>query len=134
MIKGALSLDNPRETHQTTTTVQIGSRNMVIAYVLWFFLGQLGLHRFYLGRTGSAIVQLILGLVGYMTFAIFGLGLLFLIPLWIWLFIDIFLIPGMSSGGPLMSTTTTTTILTAATETTSTTLEGPSDPPGNAES
>ncbi|MFD1954339.1 TM2 domain-containing protein [Paenibacillus thailandensis] len=37
-------------------------KNMVIAYVLWYFLGILGGHRFYMGRIGSAVAQLILSL------------------------------------------------------------------------
>ena len=35
-------------------------RNKYIAALLAFFLGTLGIHRFYLGRTGSAIAMLIL--------------------------------------------------------------------------
>ncbi|NMM54019.1 TM2 domain-containing protein [Paenibacillus aquistagni] len=37
-------------------------KNMVIAYVLWYFLGLFGGHRFYMGRTGSAVAQLILSI------------------------------------------------------------------------
>lgn len=54
------------------------------AYLLWFFFGVFGGHRFYLGYTGSAVVMLILGL----TF--FGL-----IITAVWALIDAFLIPGM---------------------------------------
>ncbi|HEX9955388.1 MAG TPA: TM2 domain-containing protein [Allosphingosinicella sp.] len=35
-------------------------RNRIVAALLAFFLGPLGIHRFYLGRTGSAIVMLVL--------------------------------------------------------------------------
>ncbi len=69
-------------------------RSLVLAYVLWFFLGQLGIHRFYTGRVGSGIAQLLLGVIGYLTAWIL-IGWLFLFILWIWWFIDIFLIPGM---------------------------------------
>lgn len=55
-------------------------KNLVVAYLFWFFLGFFSAHRFYLGQTGSAIIQLILN------FLIIGL---------IWTFIDVFLIPGM---------------------------------------
>ncbi|HEY0084748.1 MAG TPA: TM2 domain-containing protein [Allosphingosinicella sp.] len=35
-------------------------RNKIVAALLAFFLGPLGIHRFYLGRTGSGIVMLVL--------------------------------------------------------------------------
>lgn len=38
----------------------VNDRNKVIAALLAFFLGTLGIHRFYLGRTGSAIAMLVL--------------------------------------------------------------------------
>ncbi len=49
-----------------------------IAYVLWFFLGSLSMHRFYLGKWGTGLLYLF-------TFQLFGIG-------WI---IDLFLISGM---------------------------------------
>ena len=49
-----------------------------IAYVLWFFLGCLSMHRFYLGKWGTGILYLLTG-------QLFGIG-------WI---IDLFLISGM---------------------------------------
>lgn len=60
-----------------------------VSYLLWFFLGGLGAHRFYLGRTGSAAGQLALGLLGWLP--------LFLgwMVLGVWLLIDAFLIPDM---------------------------------------
>lgn len=59
------------------------------AYLLWFFLGGFGAHRFYLGRTGSAVAQLMLGLLGWIP--------LFLgwMALGIWWIIDAILIPDM---------------------------------------
>ena len=65
-----------------------------VAYVLWFFLGGLGAHRFYLGSTGPAIVQLIMFVLGWLTVILF-VGFLLLIPLGIWVLVDAFLIPGM---------------------------------------
>ena len=52
----------------------------VVAYLLWFFLGWLSGHRFYLGRPVSAVVQ--------------SLSYLILIGV-IWWIIDAFLISGM---------------------------------------
>lgn len=57
--------------------------------MLWFFLGGLGAHRFYLGRTGSAIAQLALGLLAFPT------AFITLLPLGLWLLADLFLIPGI---------------------------------------
>src|SRR5262245_27778983 len=34
-----------------------------VAYVLWFFLGGIGAHRFYLEQTGTAVAQLIICIV-----------------------------------------------------------------------
>lgn len=42
-------------------------RNKYVAALLAFFLGPLGIHRFYVGKTGSAIAMLVL------TFTFFGL-------------------------------------------------------------
>lgn len=64
------------------------------AYLLWFFLGGLGGHRFYLGRTGSGIVMAVLFILGWLTLAL-GVGMLLLIIVGIWALIDAFLIPGM---------------------------------------
>ncbi|WP_347862120.1 TM2 domain-containing protein [Salimicrobium sp. PL1-032A] len=72
----------------------MNERSIILAYVLWFFLGQLGIHRFYTGRTGSGIAQLLLGVFGWATTGIL-IGWFPLALLWVWLFIDIFLIPAM---------------------------------------
>lgn len=66
-----------------------------IAYVLWLFLGTLGVHRFYLGRTGTGIAQLVLSLVGWAT-AILLVGFVFLAVVWVWVIVDAFLIPSMT--------------------------------------
>lgn len=59
------------------------------AYLLWFLLGWFGAHRFYLGQTGTAVAQLLLGLFGWIPF---GLGWM---VLFVWWLVDAFLIPGI---------------------------------------
>lgn len=74
--------------------IMVAKRNILLAYILWLFLGQLGIHRFYTGRIGSGIAQILLGVIGWATtWILIGWGLL--IILWIWLILDIFLIPSM---------------------------------------
>ncbi|WP_035714843.1 TM2 domain-containing protein [Azorhizobium doebereinerae] len=55
--------------------------SLVLAYLFWFFLGIVSAHRFYLGRPGTAVLQIL-------TFFI-GIGFL-------WLLVDVFLIPGLA--------------------------------------
>ena len=52
-------------------------KSKLIAYLLWFFLGVFGVHRFYLGKVGSGILYLF-------TLGVFGIG---------W-FIDLFTLGG----------------------------------------
>ncbi|GAM25498.1 hypothetical protein SAMD00019534_086730 [Acytostelium subglobosum LB1] len=53
-------------------------KDILVAYLLWFFLGVFGVHRFYLNRPCSGVLYLF-------TLGVFGIG---------WL-VDICLIPGM---------------------------------------
>ncbi len=53
-------------------------RSIPVAYILWFFLGLLGVHRFYCNRVLSGLLWLV-------TLGLFGIG---------WL-VDLFIIPGM---------------------------------------
>jgi len=73
----------------------ISHSSRLVATLLCLFLGQFGVHRFYMGRVGSAVGMLVLGILGWSTLWIFGLGLIFLIPVWIWAVIDfIFVVSG----------------------------------------
>ncbi len=75
-------------------TFQAQKKSTGAAYLLWFFLGGFGAHRFYLGQTGTAIAQLVLFVLGWLTFIVV-IGMFLLIALGIWLLVDAFLIPGM---------------------------------------
>jgi TM2 domain-containing membrane protein YozV len=55
-----------------------------VAYLLWFLLWPFGAHRFYLGRTGTGIV-----------FVVLSITVVGLIVSGIWAFVDLFLIPGI---------------------------------------
>ena len=80
-------------TEQQPPIVRV-EKSMLAAYLLLIFLGQFGLHRFYLNKPGSAIAQLLLAIVGWATSWI-GIGFVFLGILGIWVFIDLFLTVGM---------------------------------------
>ena len=74
---------------------QSAKKSAGIAYLLWFFFGGFGIHRFYLGRTGSGIAMLILLVLSLILLAI-GIGVFGLIAVGIWVIVDIFLIPGIA--------------------------------------
>ena len=60
-------------------------KSVGIGYLLWFFFGAIGGHRFYLKQTGTAVAMLVISptLVGLIVTAI-------------WALVDAFLIPGMA--------------------------------------
>ena len=60
-----------------TRATPVNDRNKYVAALLAFFLGPLGIHRFYLGRNGSAVLMLVMSI----TFV----GLLLTIP---WSIVD----------------------------------------------
>ena len=59
----------------------VGKRKKT-AGLLGIFLGFFGVHRFYLGYTEIAFIQIVLGVLGFATFGITTLGA------WIWAIID----------------------------------------------
>jgi TM2 domain-containing membrane protein YozV len=64
-------------------------KSTAVAYLLWFFLGGFGAHRFYMGRTGSAFGMLGLCL-GSTLLSPFLIGLLGFPVLFIWWLMDAF--------------------------------------------
>jgi len=84
--------------------VDISSKSRLAATLLVWFLGIFGAHRFYLGKTGTAIAMLVLG-ISYLLFYVLGialaaaplivLGVLCIVAVGIWAFIDfIFAVSG----------------------------------------
>ncbi|MGB7372126.1 TM2 domain-containing protein [Erythrobacter sp.] len=72
------------------------SRNVGLAYLLWFVCGQFSVHRFYCGQKDSAIIQMSLWIGSLVTlFIIPPIGLVGFAVWLIWIFIDLFRIPGM---------------------------------------
>ena len=70
-------------------------KSALLAYLLLFVLGGFGAHRFYLGRTGSAVAMLVIWLLSWLLLAVV-IGVFGLIAVGIWLIVDAFLIPGMT--------------------------------------
>jgi TM2 domain-containing membrane protein YozV len=46
----------------------VGDKNKIAAALLAFFLGVLGVHKFYLGRTTAGVIMLIGGTLGWLAF------------------------------------------------------------------
>lgn len=75
------------------STTSAGTKSAAAAYLLWFFLGGLGIHRFYMGRTGSGFGMLGLA-VGSFVLSFVVIGLIGYPVLFIWWLVDAFLIAG----------------------------------------
>jgi TM2 domain-containing membrane protein YozV len=99
-------------------------KNSAVAYLLWFFLGGFGIHRFYLGQTKTAIIMLVLTVLGYLTL-VFIIGVILLAAVGVWWIVDAFLIPGLirqanaggfqmsgasAAGGPVVTSVPTATV------------------------
>jgi TM2 domain-containing membrane protein YozV/ribosomal protein L40E len=85
----------------------VSDKSRTAATLLAFFLGGLGIHRFYLGHTGIGVAQLILYILGWATIWIFGIGAIFFVAVGIWALVDfIMLLAGTmrDSNGKLVST------------------------------
>lgn len=70
------------------------AKSPLVAYLLLLFVGSFGGHRFYLGKTKSAVTMLIAWLLGWVTLPVM-VGVVPLIIVGIWVLVDLFLIPGM---------------------------------------
>ncbi|MGV8853183.1 MAG: TM2 domain-containing protein [Devosia sp.] len=84
---------------RTSAQYDIEKKSLLVAYVLWFFLGYVGAHRLYLGRPVSGLIMLALSAVTLvLSFVSFGvLGFLWVV-VGLWWLIDALLIPGIAAG------------------------------------
>jgi TM2 domain-containing membrane protein YozV len=84
---------------RTYAQYEIEKKSLLVAYLLWFFLGYIGAHRFYLGKTMSGLAMLALSAaILVLTLLSFGfLGFLWFVVA-VWWFIDALLIPGIVAG------------------------------------
>jgi TM2 domain-containing membrane protein YozV len=89
---------------KTKYALQAEGKNTVIAYVLWClaFVGLPGVHRLYLGRVGTGVLQFVMipPAIAWLFFGLVNANLIFiLIPVIgsIWWLVDGFFIPGMIS-------------------------------------
>ena len=63
-------------------------KSQLVALLLAVFLGGFGIHRFYLGYTTIGVIQLIMGVLGYLT-SFLLIGIPILLALYVWVIIDI---------------------------------------------
>jgi TM2 domain-containing membrane protein YozV len=76
--------------------VFVRAKSRGTAYMLWFFLGGVSAHRFYLGYPASGAVQMAMTPLAYALLASGSmLGLAVLLGAGAWLLADLFLIPGL---------------------------------------
>ena len=62
-------------------------KSPVVGYLLWWFLGFFGGHRFYMGDVGTGLVMLAITLASFMTMLIL-IGYIGLVVIFIWWIID----------------------------------------------
>jgi len=94
------SIDQDRESYNRNlidNTVFAARKSGLVAYLLWFFVGGLGMHNFYLGRPRAGALQMIGTLFVYCTYVSDDpwpfVGMVIAVPLGISLFLDMLKIP-----------------------------------------
>ena len=73
-------------------TEGISTKSRIAAALFAWFLGTLGIHRFYIGKIGTGIMILVLGIVGWSTTWLLGFGYIFLTIAGLWALIDFIII------------------------------------------
>ncbi len=69
-------------------------KSVFLVYIILLFVGVLGIHSFYLGKTTSAIIMLLCTVLGLLTLPIV-VGAVFLVAVGVWCVVDLFLVPGL---------------------------------------
>ncbi|VAW57747.1 hypothetical protein MNBD_GAMMA07-281 [hydrothermal vent metagenome] len=71
------------QAQKVSVNISLQGKNLFIAYLLWWFLGWAGVHRYYLGRIKTGIAQLLLLIIGsIMAFFVIGYALVFAWFIW----------------------------------------------------
>lgn len=78
---------------QRTMLYDANKKSIGLAYALWFFLGTMGGHRFYAGRTGTAVAMLAITVASFLLMFVF-VGFVTIFITAVWALVDAFLIPG----------------------------------------
>jgi TM2 domain-containing membrane protein YozV len=66
-----------------TPAVGISPRSRLATSLLAFLLGYFGAHRFYIGKTGTAILMLVLGIIGIpLCFVLIGIPIVIGVSVW----------------------------------------------------
>lgn len=86
---------NSADIARTQMIYDANRKSVGVAYLLWLFLGVFGAHRFYLGRTISGAIQLVLWVLGWLTWWII-IGFVPITVVLVWWLIDAFLIPSIA--------------------------------------
>jgi len=93
-----------RRVHVQMSGMPESQKSLAVGYILLLLFGSLGFHRFYCDLNVSGTIQLIMGVIGWVAFWIFGVwlavingwfGFIILVALVVWLIVDIFLMPRM---------------------------------------
>lgn len=83
-------MSTPTSDAHSMMLYEANKKSAGLAFALWFFLGFLGAHRFYMGKIGSGIGMIVLTFFGILTIQ----GPFLIIAAAIWVIVDAFLISG----------------------------------------